>query len=429
MLIADKYIIMRNLINLITPLFEDTQEVVSINPEELEGIKNTLSLKIKELPDTPETAKLLAEIEDILQSINAGGKLGLINSKLTDLNDPTVLAAQKEIARFIASIDMTPPQRDELFSMWKSDKLVNVDKLLSTGKHTFSDLFNGYNTNPATKELIDELMEVSALGQGKGEFGLNVLSKRIAKPVGKGDLLIDNRKIEVKTVHLAAARFTDGDVRPAAGYEAAAQAVNSFVKVRNPDPKFLPKSGLNLDKAVQFGQGLEGQEKAEYNGLIEQLITVIFGGPNADSSDISAVTRAMKLGNFKEAIQAYARASFNYYMSIKDDEGVLYLNLGESPKFSIFYKTAEDLSEIGQRFEAETVYITSPTFREIYPKISIISTSRGSMSIADTPPSAEQAVSAERQSAIDTKIQDVAQRKPISKLRPERSTKNPRQER
>lgn len=407
---------MRDLLNLIQPLFE----AVSINPEELEGIKNTLSLKIKDLPDTPETAKLLSEIEDILQNINAGGKLGLINSKLTDLNDPTVLAAQKEIARFIASIDMTPQQRDELFSTWKSDKLVNVDKLLSTGKHTFSDIFNGYNSNPATKELIDELMEVSALGQGKGEFGLNVLSKRIAKPVGKGDLLIDNRKIEVKTVHLAAARFTDGEVRPAAGYEAAAQAVNSFVKVRNPDPKFLPKSGLNLDKAIQFGQSLEGREKTEYDGLVEQLITVIFGGSVADSSDVSAVTKAMKSGNFKEAIQAYARASFNYYMSIKDDEGVLYLNLGASPKFSIFYKTAEDLAEIGQRFEAETVYITSPTFREIYPKISIISTSRGSASIADTPPSPADIASAERQTAIDTKIQDIAQRTPVSNLRPKR---------
>lgn len=412
MLAIDKYIIMRNLIN----LFEE----VSVNPEELEGIKNTLSLKIKDLPDTPETAKLLAEIEDILKNINAGGKLGIINKKLTDLNDPTVLAAQKEIARFIASIDMTPVQRDELFSTWKSDKLVDVDKLLSTGKHTFSELFDGYNSNPATKELVDELMEVSALGQGKGEFGLNVMSKRIAKPVGKGDLLIDNRKIEVKTVHLAAARFTDGEVRPAAGYEAAAQAVNSFVKVRNPDPKFLPKSGFNLDKAVQFGQTLSGREKDEYDGLIEQLITVIFGGPNADSSDVSAVTKAMKSGNFKEAIQAYARASFNYYMSIKDDEGVLYLNLGASPKFSIFYKSADDLTAIGQRFEAETVYITSPTFREIYPKISIISTSRGATSIADAPPSPADIASAERQTAIDTKIQDIAQRTPVSNLRPKR---------
>jgi hypothetical protein len=417
---VDKYIIMRKLIN----LFEEA----SINPEELEGIKNTLSLKIKDLPNTPETAKLLSEVEDILKNINAGGKLGIINNKLAELDDPTVLAAQKEIARFIASIDMTPAQRDELFSLWKTNKLVNVDKLLDKGKHNFGDLFAGYDSNPAIKELIDELMEVSALGQGKGEFGLNVLSKRIAKPVGKGDLLIDKRKIEVKTVHKAAARFTDGEVRPAAGYEAAAQAVNSFVKVRNPDPKFLPKSGLNLDKAVQFGQGLEGQEKDEYDGLVNQLITVIFGGPNADSGDVSAVSNAIKSGNFKEAIQAYARASFNYYMSIKDDEGVLYLNLGVDPKFTIFYKSADDLTEIGQRFEAETVYITSPTFREIYPKISIIPTSRGTTSIADTTPSPSDVASAERQSAIDTKIQNVATRAPVANLRPKRS-QEPRQRR
>lgn len=408
---------MRDLINLIRPLFEE----VSIDPKEMEGIKNTLSQKIKHLPDTPETAKLLAEIEDILTHVNAGGKIGIINNKLEDLNDPTVLAAQKEIARFIASIDMTSTQRDELFSFWKSDKLVDIGTLLSNGKHSFNDIFNGYSSNTAIKELVNELMEVSALGQGKGEFGFNVLSKRITKPVGKGDLLIDGRKIEVKTVHKAAARFTDREVKPAAGYEQAAQAVNSFVQTRKPeDPGYVPTSGLNLRKAIQFGLSLDKAEQNKYYGLVEQLIKIIFGGQHADDSDVSAIMKGIKAGSYNEAIQAYAQASFNYYMSLKDDEGVLYINLAGADKFTIFYKSADELAEMGQRFQAESVYITSSNFQEIYPKISIVPTSRGSAAVGAEEPSPEEQASVAKQSKLDQKIQDIAQRKPISKPRAER---------
>lgn len=364
----------------------------------------------------------MAEIEDILTHINAGGKLGIINSKLEDLNDPTVLAAQKEIARYIASIDMTATQRDELFNTWKSDKLVNVDKLLSSGKHSFNEIFTGYDSNPAIAELVNSLMKVSALGQGKGEFGFNVLSKRIAKPVGKGDLLIDNRKIEVKTVDKAAARFTDREVKPAAGYESAAQAVNSFVKARKQDePDYVPTSGLNLNKAVAFGQTLTDKEQKQYYSLVEQLIKLIFGGQNSDSGDVSSVMKGIKSGNYKEAIQSYALASFNYYINLKDDEGVLYINLAGDSKFTIFYKSADELAELGQRFNAESVYITSTNFQEVYPKISIVPTSRGSTSVANTQPGPGDIASAERQSAIDTKIQDIAQRTPVSNLRPKRA--------
>lgn len=400
---------MRDLINLIRPLFEE----VAVNPEELEGIKSTLSLKIKQLPDTPETAKLLSEIEDILTHINAGGKIGIINNKLEDLNDPTVLAAQKEIARFIASIDMTSAQRDELFSSWKSDKLVDVDKLLSTGKHSFNDIFSGYSSNSAIRELVDELMEVSALGQGKGEFGFNVLSKRISKPVGKGDLMINGRKIEVKTVHKAAARFTDREVKPAAGYEAAAQAVTSFVKTRKTDdPGFVPTSGLNLRKAIQFGQGIEKDDQTKYYGLVEQLIKIIFGGPQADDSDVSAIMKGIETGSYNEAIQAYARASFNYYMSLKDDEGVLYISLVGNDRFTIFYKSADELAEMGQRFQAESVYITSSNFQEIYPKISIVGTSQGASGATPTNIAQAQARTAD----IDQQIQDID--KPTLGIRP-----------
>jgi hypothetical protein len=159
---------MRNLIDIIK-LLEATAEPTE---DEFASLKAIISGKIKQLPDDDETAKALREIEDLLSHVGgggAGGKIGLINGELSKINDPTVQAAQKELARYILSLDMTPAQRAELFKLWREDKLVDRSKLLSKGKKTFADIINGYNSNSAIKELTNDLMRISALGQGKGE--------------------------------------------------------------------------------------------------------------------------------------------------------------------------------------------------------------------------------------------------------------------
>jgi hypothetical protein len=201
---------MRNFIDIV-----DLKEAPldTTNSRELEAFKKTIASRIKELPADDATVKALKEIEDLLKHVHAGGKMGIINGELQQINDPTVTAAQKLLARYILSLDMTPEQRDELFTLWRNDKLVNRKKLLTPGKHTFDELVTSYTTNPIIKELVDELMHMATLGQGKGEFGLSVLSKNINKPEGKGDLLIDGKKIEAKTTDGGAGRFTDQEVR------------------------------------------------------------------------------------------------------------------------------------------------------------------------------------------------------------------------
>lgn len=164
---------MRKFIDLITPLFETALP----NTDELEAMKSVIAGKIKDLPDDSVTARALREIEELLTHVNAGGRVGMINGELARINDPTVTAAQKMLARYIVSMDVTPAQRDELFSLWREDKLVNRDKLLSKGSNNFSDIIASYSTNPAISELVNDVMRIQALGQGKGEFGLSVLSK------------------------------------------------------------------------------------------------------------------------------------------------------------------------------------------------------------------------------------------------------------
>ena len=380
---------MRDLLNLLD-LLEARQPS---NAQELDAFKAVIANRIKQLPDDDVTAKALREIEDLLKNVNAGGKMGIINGKLAAIQDPTVDAAQKELARYILSMDMTPADRDQLFDLWSKDKLVKTKVLLSPGKKNFSQIITDYDTNPAIRELSNELMRIAALGQGKGEFGLSVMSKSINKQEGKGDLLIDGRDIEVKTTDGGAGRFTDQEVRPGAGFDKAARKLDEFIRQYQPN---LPKSGPNLDVLVKFYQTLSSDTKMRKKliDLITEVVQNIFDGEN-----VSSIIAAIKSGNVNAAKQEYAKTNFNYYMNKKKDEGVLYISLVKDPIMTVFFKDADELAASGLRLNAGTAYPTSVSdVRLPYPQIDIVDTKAGpsaaGAAVADNVPVSTAATSA-----------------------------------
>jgi hypothetical protein len=387
---------MRNLIN----IFEDFNIGNMPNPEELEAFKSIIAGKIKQLPDDDKTAKTLKEIEELLQHVQAGGRMGMINGQLQSINDPAVTAAQKKLAQYLASMEVDPKDRQELFTLWRGNNLVNIDNLLSKKSHTFADIFTNYGKNPAITELVNDVMEEQALGQGKGEFGLNVLSKSVTKPgkhyepeagdsdESKGDLLIKLcskwRKVEIKTTHGGAARFSDQEVRPAQGYEAAAARLNGFVNgFKNTTmykellPKGIPAYGINLRVAILLYERLKDSKYGnEYLKLVQEVVTLIFGGPTADKKAVKNIMTAFKFGDGNAAMQAYSQASFNYYMGKKDDEGVLAVDLNQ--KTFMFYSVAEDLTKEKLRLDAKTVYLTAKDVaRGAYPQLAVVPTTFG----------------------------------------------------
>lgn len=358
---------MRNLIDIVSLTEAPLQ---TTNTRELDAFKQAIAGKIKQLPADDVTVKALREIEDLLKHVHAGGKVGIINGELQQINDPTVAAAQKDLARYILSLDLTPEEREELFGLWKADKLVNRKKLLTPGKNTFADIINKYD-HPKIREFVDEMMHIAALGQGKGEFGLSVLSKSINKPQGKGDLMIDGKKIEAKTTDGGAGRFTDQEVRPGEGFEVAARALNAFVQTAGFS---IPKSGLSLTNAAQITDQLEKKSQSEYFKLTEKVLKIIFNS----SQNVGPIMQAIKSGDANTALQEYAKANFNYYMSMKDDEGVLYINLTKDPISTVFFRNADELTKSSLRFHAGTVYITSiADVRLPYPQIEIVDTTFG----------------------------------------------------
>ena len=358
---------MRDLLNLIK-LYEDPSNNLP-NVNELTAFKQALADKIKQLPDDDATAKALREIEDLLKHVNAGGKAGIINGELASIDDPTVNAAQKILARYIMGIDMTPANRNQLFDLWRANKLVKIDVLLSPGKKNFSDIITDYDKNPAIRELTNEVMKIDGLGQGKGEFGLSVLSKSINKQVGKGDLNISGQAIEVKTKDKGGARFVDQQVRPGPGYEAAAKQLETFINQYDPNPG---ASGANLEKIVDFYETLKTnpdlkKEAATFIGMVERVIQLIF-----QDTDVSGIINDIKQGDFIGANELYAETSLNYYLSQKHDDGVLYIDIVKEPFMTVFFKDADDLEAMGLKISGDTIYITATDLRLPYPQIKII---------------------------------------------------------
>jgi len=359
--------------------------------DELEGMKSVIASKIRELPPDDATAKALKEIEELLQHVNAGGRMGMIYDQLEQISDPSVLASQKLLARYILSIDSSPDQRKEFFNLWKNNKMVNISELLSKKKVSFSTVFSNYDSNNLIKEFVNDVMEISTLGHGRGEFGLNVLSKSIWKPEeNKGDLQMRHQKknwqIECKTTMGGAARFSDQQVRPAEGYEAAAIVLNNFVKSNKSYPVRLPTAGLSVNKAIEIYQNLKASDQPKFLELVRNSVSLIFGGKKGNQADIKFIVDSIKNGDSGSALQGWSKASFNYYIKQKDDDGILYIDLNE--KSFIFYDNADDLTQQGLRFHASTPYISSvkDPGRAAYPKIELVKTSFGAETAKRTLP-------------------------------------------
>lgn len=382
----------------------------SVSSDNLEGMKDLIARRIRELPDDEKTAKALQDIQDMLQHVSSGGRIGSIGKELLAVQDEAVTDAKKVLARLVLSIaeelNVTPEQRAEFFNLWKNDQIVNVDAILNPDNRgmalSFADIFTSYGQNPLMTDFVDEVMSVSELGMGRGEFGLNVLSRSIGVSKGgksdeegggkKGDLQITSNKktyqVELKTEQGGAARFGDQEVRPAEGFEAAAIALNNYVKKHKAYKSVgftLSGSGMNLNQAIKFHQAIPQSDRATFLGLMRKCLTLIFGNIKGGRKDylirlkrnVNDILSAVEVGNSGEAMRAYSHATFNFYMSRKHDDGVLYANLNN--KTFVYYDDAAQLEPSGLRFHATTTYIsaTKDPVRSVYPQISVTSTTFG----------------------------------------------------
>jgi hypothetical protein len=263
---------------------------------------------------------------------------------------------------------MSPEDRAELFSKWKDDNLINQELLLTGGRHTFSQIVNGYKTNKAIKELTDDLSRVVGYGHGKGEFVLNVFSKSIGKgEKNKGDLVIDGKSIEVKTTDAAGARFGDQEVKPGANYfTAVANFENTIIKPLN---QTFAKSGINLGQIQTLYK--TAVDKKLFAKLIAPVVKGLF-----PAVDTSAALSALLNDDYNKAKQEFAKVSLDNYLTQKKDYGVLYIDISKDPYIFIFFKNNDELNEAGFRLDISTQYLVTYDTQRVAAQFTIVPSSR-----------------------------------------------------
>lgn len=357
----------------------------------LSNLKAIISKKIKALPADKATEKALRGIEEMLSHLQTGGTRGKIQTDLDALNDRDVNKAKSLLAKYIYSLDADPQERENLFKMWKADKLIDRNLLLSPGRHSIVDVVNGYGESPVIKELTDDLAKVEALGRGKGEFLLSVFSKGITK-LNKGDLAIDDKTVEVKTYDIGGARFYDQEVRPTPNFQLT---VNQFrenwaKEVESTLNMSIKKSGLRLVDMMEFADALDTSRKEKYFQDCEAVIQNLFPGVEVDN-----IMQAFRVNNLGIAKQAYAVANLNYYLQTKKDYGILFIDLRKDPVSLIFFRDNNELNEGGFRLHAATIYPITNDPRNAYPQMQIIPTkakTQNEAPLVDVPKAGEKSV-------------------------------------
>jgi hypothetical protein len=358
--------------------------------------------------------------------------------------DEDVKSAKDLLARYIVSLEAPVAYKKSMLEQWKNGGLIDINVLFSTElpkQHTVGEIVKGYDTNPAIKEMTTDLLQVSSLGKGKGEFMLKVLSPSITNPKGgKGDIEVINfGTVEVKTTDGGAGRFTDRQVKPGPGYQSA---VNDFFKTFNPflenpdasaeeppvttapvtppaeDParlqtlagintppatahaappvaeakppkapkapkavktkKMSSNSGINIDQLIALNKKLPDDMKGEFVTKLTAVLDQVFLTVPQYSG---AIVHEITAGTSGKAKQLYGVGVLNNYMSVKTDKGILYISLRENPPTFTFFTNNASLNSAGMRLNIETVYPVTNDIQLAYPKTTIVPTGQDQPSL------------------------------------------------
>ena len=347
--------------------------------------KEDLIAKLDALPDDEATKKLVNYIEQLIDDMGVGGKIQSLSNELEVIDDVDVKKAINQIAKIIASIEMSPAERAQLFVDWKADNIVNVDALLSTSTVKMKDIYKGYGEKGESHitELVNDFNQVVQYGIGPGEFALSVLSQRIegigassgddeGEGTKKGDLLIDGSPIELKTTRKNAARFNDRQVTISDSYKSLVTAFfkkydEKFKELEQQGIKVRVKSGMQQNHVMAFLKEVPEAEKE-----VAEIISNIFTGLNVSGGPIA---RFLAQGDKNQAMQLIAQSNVNNYLTQKRQSGslagILFLDLNKQA--FTFIKEVSDLEGTGLRLHAKTNYLIT-TEENPFANTSIVDT-------------------------------------------------------
>ena len=337
--------------------------------------KDDVIQKIESLPDDEKTDKIVSYIEQLLDDMGVGGRLASIITSLKDVDDDEVAGEITKIAKLIASIEMTPLERAQLFASWKADTLVDTSALTTPGNYTFESVFKGYKVEPYMTELVDDLADVSGYGIGAGEFLFAVLSKKITgigATGGSGDLIIDGKNVEVKTKTARNARFVDWHVKPDQTWQGkTTQFYEDFSDLE--EIANSPGTGVNATTLMAcLSNPLLAQDRQRAKMFLQQVKGLFNTAmPSLSNAQLNDLIKVLNSRNESEFKQKYGGYNILNYLNIKrakgDLDGVMFMD--KQKKTVSYVRGIEDISNIN--LDVGTIYPVTKDKNYPYPQIGV----------------------------------------------------------
>lgn len=354
-------------------LFEVFNIVSENKDQRLLALKDELVNRLKDLPDDQKTLSALQEIEELLNSVHAGGRVEYVNHQLKNLNDPDVAEARRVLARYILSLGADPEDRQKMLETWKEDDgLVDTKILLTPGKVNFMpDVIRGYD-NPAIKEFADEIFEIEGYGKGKGEFALSIMSRSINLPA-KGDLfVIGFGNVEIKAESKQGGRFYDQEVTPSPNYRAVSKQIDDLLSEKI---GFVgtEKTGISLAALCVAVSSLQQDEDFDtLKSLIKELVESIFY--SLPATQTNSLADFIVAGDSSSARQLYTELAFDNYRKKKtEDKGILFLQLNVDPYKFVYATDLADVKKAGMKLTGSTIYpiVRITDMRPLFPQTTV----------------------------------------------------------
>lgn len=310
----------------------------------------TIKTAVIDLVKNTDDDSLLKKVLNTLKAGNIDDRIISVVGK-----DPDASKFVKQIANVIVTMDFPIEDKDEFLKKYPAG-ILDTGKLLDGKPHLFLELVGN---DQFSKELFKLLTtNLSSQGVGPGEVALATFHPDIAwsgRAAGGGDILVNNRAIEVKTSVASGGRWINprkakmnlprivDALTKATGISSWPDRINASKWCNEILPVILEKNPSQLD--------------ATCSAIASSLFT---------STNTAAYSAALKSGNLQTVIDEHLRTGYDNYKAVSDFEGILLMDV--RTETAQYFK---DYDSMQGRIKSDAVYIYAPE-GEIMPKVTLL---------------------------------------------------------
>jgi hypothetical protein len=308
---------MRNLIDIIKEM-----EQVNESPEE---VRSEIVDRVTGMSDEKD-------LKDVLKYTN----------RFAIRNDVTDFAAirkysdvvSKVILQSLADADLPPKEVQDFLTKLSVDGILKVDTLLEPGTiHSLDKLIDtNYRSifdkikNDLFSNLSGSIGEKGAVG--KGEYLLSIMSTKINRTGGAGDLDVDGKSVEVKS-------GTNGRIGPDGSFSLvgrfkdfvsfiqqlvrAGKLPSSKLQLTNDPIKFNPTLNMSF-----FSDFFETEENVK--DALGMMLAMHYGNDYDTESIVNKVVGSGGAINGATLAKEMMKASFTVYKAVKGFDGILVMD-------------------------------------------------------------------------------------------------------